>query len=98
MADKQTSHDRQCEEIMVLQDIRAVVEPIPGKLMQDELVAAIRGIVEERDRLRAVLQHIADQHTSDQMDSVIHHYADFEDKYDTFIRQAREALKGCGGE
>jgi len=37
------------KDCKALYDIRAIIEPVPGKLMQDELVEAVRRIVAERD-------------------------------------------------
>jgi hypothetical protein len=46
-------HDNDTCGLRVLYEIRELVEPVPGKLMQDELVEAIRRIIAERDAARA---------------------------------------------
>jgi hypothetical protein len=48
-------HDNDTCGLRVIYEIRELVEPVPGKLMQDELVEAIRRIIAERDAARATI-------------------------------------------
>ena len=50
--------EREYREIDVLYRIREIVEPVLGKLMQDELVEAVRALKDERDALRDELAKI----------------------------------------
>ena len=55
-----TIPDNELREIHVLYEIRKLVEPVPGKLMQSELVEAIRRIIAERDAARVKLTTAAE--------------------------------------
>jgi hypothetical protein len=45
-------------ELNVLYRIRQIIEPEPGKLMQSELVDAVRQLRDERDKLRAKVERL----------------------------------------
>ena len=47
-------------ELMILQDIRAILEPVPGKLMQSELVELVRQTKARAEAAEAKVRELND--------------------------------------
>lgn len=81
--------DPDTECLNILYEIRAIVEPEPGKLMQDELVERIRTLVAAQAEYASTLAVIADGRVGST--------ENFADAHRWCVQAARRALgmRGC---